>query len=38
VPDVVPAERYPMLSAFSQVAEALPEFRAAPHGDGTYQR
>lgn len=37
VPDVVPADRYPMLSAFSQVAEALLEFRAAPHGDSTYQ-
>lgn len=35
VADVVPAARYPRLAAFSAVAEALPAFRAAPHGDGT---
>lgn len=34
VPDVVPADRYPQLGAFSQAAEALPAFAAAPHGDG----
>jgi glutathione S-transferase len=37
VADVVPAGRYPMLSAFTEIAEALPEFRAAPHGDSTYR-
>jgi glutathione S-transferase len=35
VPDVVPAERFPRLAACSAAAEALPEFKAAPHGDGT---
>lgn len=37
VPDVVPAARYPALAAFSQAAEALPAFAAAPHGDSTYR-
>lgn len=37
VPDVVPAARYPALVAFSQTAEALPAFAAAPHGDSTYR-
>ena len=37
VPDVVPAGRYPALSAFSRDAEAHPAFRAAPHGDSTYK-
>jgi len=37
LPEVVPASRYPKLVAFSQAAEALPEFRAAPHGDSTYR-
>lgn len=37
LPDVVPAGRYPLLCALSQAAEALPEFRAAPHGDSTYR-
>ena len=37
VPDVVPAARYPRLVAFSQAAEGLPAFRAAPHGDSTYR-
>ncbi len=36
VADVVPAARYPALVRFSAAAEALPEFRAAPYGDGTY--
>jgi glutathione S-transferase len=36
VPDVVPAERFPRLAAYSTAAEALPQFKAAPHGDGTY--
>jgi glutathione S-transferase len=37
LPEVVPASGYPNLVAFSQAAEALPEFRAAPHGDSTYR-
>jgi len=36
VPDVVPAEKFPRLVAFSDAAERLPEFRAAPYGDATY--
>ena len=36
-PAVVDAARYPALQAHSQRAEALPEFMAAPHGDGTVQ-
>ena len=36
VPADVPAARYPRLAAFSAQAEALAEFRAAPHGDGTF--
>ena len=35
VPDVVAEDRYPALAAYSRQAEALPEFQAAPHGDGT---
>ena len=35
-PEVVAATRYPALSRFSAGAEALPEFKAAPHGSGTY--
>ena len=35
VPDAVPAADYPALQAFSQQAELLPAFAAAPHGDGT---
>ncbi|NUU04387.1 glutathione S-transferase [Herbaspirillum robiniae] len=38
VPDVVPAARYPALQALSAAAERLPEFAAAPHGDGVYRR
>lgn len=37
LPGVVPIARHPNLHAFSALAEALPEFRAAPHGDGTYR-
>ena len=37
VPDALPAGRYPRLAALSADAEALPEFRAAPHGDLTYR-
>ncbi len=35
LPELVPAARYPALCAHSALCEALPEFRAAPHGDGT---
>ena len=37
LPDVVADADYPALAGYSRLAEALPEFRAAPHGDGTYQ-
>jgi glutathione S-transferase len=37
VADAVSATRFPRLAAYSAAAEALPEFIAAPHGDGTYQ-
>ncbi len=35
-PEVVPAANHPALSALSAQAEALPEFAAAPHGEGTH--
>lgn len=34
LPSLVPAAACPRLAAFSKAAEALPEFRAAPHGPG----
>ena len=37
LPEVVPAANYPNLVAFSAKAEALPEFKAAPYGDGTFR-
>jgi glutathione S-transferase len=37
IPDVVAASRFPTLGAFSEAAERLPEFLAAPHGDSTYR-
>jgi glutathione S-transferase len=37
LPDVVAASKFPILQAFSEAAEQLPEFLAAPHGDGTYR-
>lgn len=37
VSDVIPADAYPALQAFSLCAEALPEFRAAPFGATTYR-
>lgn len=37
LPGLVSIERHPNLHAFSALAESLPEFRAAPHGDGTFQ-
>ena len=36
VPDVVDAANYPVLTAFSAQAEALPAFMKAPHGAGVY--
>jgi glutathione S-transferase len=36
LPEVVAAERFPRLMAYSTLAEALPEFAAAPHGDSTF--
>jgi len=35
LPLVVPADRFPRLAAHSAAAEALPEFAAAPYGEGT---
>ncbi|WP_088285735.1 GNAT family N-acetyltransferase [Ideonella sp. A 288] len=35
LPQVVPAAGFPHLVALSAAAEALPEFRAAPYGEGT---
>jgi glutathione S-transferase len=37
LPQVVPAQCWPKLAAFSAAAEALPEFAAAPHGDSTFR-
>ncbi len=37
LPEVVPAANHPCLAAFSTAAEALPEFRAAPHGDSSFR-
>lgn len=34
LPGQVPAATHPALAAFSAAAEATPEFRAAPHGEG----
>lgn len=36
LPDVVAAADYPTLRAYSARCEGLPEFIAAPHGDGTF--
>ena len=36
LPEVVPAADFPVLQRYSAAAERLPEFAAAPHGDGTY--
>ncbi len=35
-PDLLPAAEHPALAALSAWAEAQPEFRAAPHGEGVY--
>jgi glutathione S-transferase len=37
LPDVVFSASFPALQAYSIAAEALPEFRAARHGTGTYR-
>jgi glutathione S-transferase len=37
LPEIVPADRFPRLSAVSAAAETLPEFMAAPYGAGTYR-
>lgn len=37
LPNLVRAEHYPRLCAFSAQAEQLGEFMAAPHGDSTYR-
>ncbi len=36
LPEVVEAAAFPALGKFSAKAEKLPEFVAAPHGEGTY--
>jgi hypothetical protein len=36
LPGIVPPADHPVLTALSAAAEALPEFRAAPYGSGTY--
>jgi glutathione S-transferase len=36
LPELVPAADYSHLVAFSAQVEALPEFNAAPHGEGTF--
>jgi len=35
-PAAAPADRFPLLAAFSHAAEQLPEFLIAPFGDGTF--
>ncbi len=37
VAGIVRADAHPALTAFSERAEALSEFRAAPHGEGVYR-
>ncbi|MEJ7138033.1 glutathione S-transferase [Amphibiibacter pelophylacis] len=36
IPQTAPASQFPHLARYSAAAESLPEFRAAPHGDGIY--
>ena len=38
IPELVPSGSLPLLAGFSAAAETLPVFRAAPHGEGVYQR
>lgn len=35
LPDLIRKDDFPHLAALSEALEALPAFRAAPHGDGT---
>lgn len=37
LPEIVPAADYPLLRAFSQKAEAMAAFAAAPFGSGSYR-
>ena len=37
-PELASASAFPALAAFSTQAEQLAEFKAAPHGDGTYRQ
>jgi glutathione S-transferase len=37
LPELLPAANCPLLREFSSKAEALAEFRAVPHGSGTYR-
>jgi hypothetical protein len=37
LPELVPAASFQRLVAFSAAAEALPEFTAAPYGEGIYR-
>jgi len=37
IPEVVAAANFPALRTLSEAAEQLPEFLAAPHGEGTYR-
>ena len=36
MPELLPAAEYPKLMAYAAQAEALAEFKAAPHGGGVY--
>lgn len=36
-PEAAPADAYPLLQAYSARVEQLPEFAAAPHGEGVYR-
>lgn len=36
-PDAAPAATHPLLQAYSLAVEQLPEFTAAPHGEGVYR-
>ena len=37
IAEIAPAAGYPRVVSFSAAAEALPEFKAAPHGEATYR-
>jgi glutathione S-transferase len=38
LPEVVQGAAFPILEGFSAQAEQLPQFRAVPHGSGTYRQ